>query len=69
MLRFQARCGSNWGVVRHAPIPRGEDYIAVVRKIDHDANRFKQIVRGKIKSDLRKYITHGELIEIGRAHV
>ncbi len=34
----------------------------MVRKIDHDANRFKQIVRGKIKSDLRKYITHGELI-------
>ena len=44
------------------PIKRGEDYKAVVRKIDHDANRFKQIVRGKIKSDLRKYITHGELI-------
>ena len=34
----------------------------MVRKIDRDANRFKQIVRGKIKSDLRKYITHGELI-------
>ena len=49
-------------MTKHAPIPRGEDYIAVVRKIDRDANRFKQIVRGKIKSDLRKYITHGELI-------
>ena len=35
---------------------------AVVRKIERDANRFKQIVRGKIKSDLRKYITHGEMI-------
>ena len=34
----------------------------MVRKIDRDANRFKQIVRGKIKSDLRKYITHGEMI-------
>ena len=34
----------------------------MVRKIDRDSNRFKQIVRGKIKSDLRKYITHGELI-------
>ena len=33
-----------------------------MRKIDRDSNRFKQIVRGKIKSDLRKYITHGELI-------
>jgi uncharacterized sporulation protein YeaH/YhbH (DUF444 family) len=34
----------------------------VVRKIDRDVNRFKQIVRGKVKSDLRKYITQGELI-------
>ena len=34
----------------------------MVRKIERDASRFKQIVRGKIKSDLRKYITHGELI-------
>jgi uncharacterized sporulation protein YeaH/YhbH (DUF444 family) len=34
----------------------------VVRKIERDANRFKQIVRGKIKSDLRKYITQGEMI-------
>ena len=40
----------------------GEDRGAVVRKIERDANRFKQIVRGKIKSDLRKYITHGEMI-------
>ena len=40
----------------------GDDSPAVVRRIDRDANRFKQIVRGKIKSDLRKYITHGELI-------
>ena len=45
----------------------GGGWGAVVRKIDRDANRFKQIVRGKIKSDLRKYITHGELIgKIGR---
>ena len=34
----------------------------MVRKIERDQNRFKQIVRGKIKSDLRKYITHGEMI-------
>jgi uncharacterized sporulation protein YeaH/YhbH (DUF444 family) len=34
----------------------------VVRKIERDANRFKQIVRGKIKDDLRKYIAHGEMI-------
>ena len=34
----------------------------MVRKIERDQNRFKQIVRGKIKDDLRKYITHGEMI-------
>jgi uncharacterized sporulation protein YeaH/YhbH (DUF444 family) len=34
----------------------------VVRKIDRDQNRFRQIVRGMIKNDLRKYITHGEMI-------
>ncbi len=34
----------------------------MVRKIETDQNRFRQIVRGKIKQDLRKYITRGELI-------
>ena len=34
----------------------------MVRKIERDMARFKQIVRGKIKKELRKYITHGELI-------
>ncbi len=31
-------------------------------KIDQDQRRFKQIVRGKIRENLRKYITHGEMI-------
>lgn len=34
----------------------------MVRKIERDQGRFRQIVRGKIKSDLKKYITHGEMI-------
>ena len=34
----------------------------MVHKIDPDANRFRHIVRGKIKGNLRKYITQGELI-------
>ncbi len=42
--------------------PGGRRNTIVVRKIERDANRFKQIVRGKIKADLRKYITHGEMI-------
>ena len=31
-------------------------------KIEQDHNRFRQIVRGKVKADLRKYISHEELI-------
>ena len=34
----------------------------VVQKIDRDNTRFRQIVRGKIKGELKKYITHGEMI-------
>ncbi|MCG8422439.1 MAG: DUF444 family protein [Proteobacteria bacterium] len=32
------------------------------QKIDLDHRRFRQIIRGKIKKDLRKYISHGEMI-------
>jgi sporulation protein YhbH len=31
-------------------------------KIDRDRTRFREIVRGKIRENLRKYITHGEMI-------
>jgi sporulation protein YhbH len=31
-------------------------------KVERDRNRFRQIVRGKIRENLRKYITHGEMI-------
>src|SRR5439155_689397 len=31
-------------------------------KIEQDHNRFRQIVRGKIKANLKKYISHEELI-------
>ena len=31
-------------------------------KIERDQRRFRQIVRGKIRENLRKYITHGEMI-------
>jgi len=34
----------------------------MVMKIDRDQSRFKQIVRGKIRENLRKYVTHGEMI-------
>lgn len=31
-------------------------------KIERDEQRFKQIVRGRIRKNLRRYITHGEMI-------
>lgn len=34
----------------------------MVKRIDRDVSRFRQIIRGKIKKDLKKYITRGELI-------
>ena len=34
----------------------------MVMKIERDATRFRHIVRGKIRSNLRKYVTHGEMI-------
>lgn len=33
-----------------------------MKRADRDLNRFRQIVRGKIKKDLRKYMSHGEMI-------
>ena len=30
--------------------------------IQRDRQRFKQIIRGRIRQNLRKYITHGEMI-------
>lgn len=34
----------------------------MISEIERDQRRFKQIVRGKIRDNLRKYITHGEMI-------
>ena len=33
-----------------------------ILNIEADQNRFRQIVRGKIKQDLKKYVVHGEMI-------
>ncbi len=32
------------------------------RNIDRDLSRFKNIVRGRLRKDLRRYITHGEML-------
>ncbi len=34
----------------------------MVKRIDRDVSRFRQIVRGRVKKDLKKYITRGEMI-------
>lgn len=31
-------------------------------RIERDANRFRHIVKGKVRENLRKYVTHGEMI-------
>ena len=33
-----------------------------IRKIEKDHARFRDIIRGKIKKDLRKYVSRGEMI-------
>ena len=34
----------------------------MTQSVDRDLKRFRQIVRGKIRKDLRKYVNHGEMI-------
>jgi len=34
----------------------------MTRPIDRDTQRFKEIVRGKVRQGLKKYITHGEIL-------
>lgn len=41
---------------------REEESNSMVMDIERDRRRFKQIVRGKIRQNLRKYITHREMI-------
>ena len=39
-----------------------DDLFSALRKIEKDRNRFHEIVRGKIKQDLKKYVTHHEML-------
>ncbi|MCH8828609.1 MAG: DUF444 family protein, partial [Planctomycetes bacterium] len=34
----------------------------MTRAIDRDMSRFRKIVRGKVRKNLRKYVTHGEML-------
>src|SRR5690606_5217116 len=46
----------------HATAPSGEERDAMSLRIDQDHSRFKQIVRGKIKENLKRYVQHSELL-------
>src|SRR5688572_30590160 len=41
----------------------------VLHRIDRDVKRFKEIVRGVVKKDFRKYLTQGELIGKQGKHI
>jgi hypothetical protein len=41
----------------------------MLRKIDRDVKRFRQIVRGVVKKEFRKYLTQGELIGRQGKHI
>ncbi len=41
----------------------------MVKRIEKDFGRFREIIKGQIKKDLRKYITHGELMGRRGKHV
>jgi len=41
----------------------------MLRKIDRDVKRFRQIVHGVIKKEFRKYLTQGELIGRQGKHI
>src|SRR2546430_13899502 len=41
----------------------------VLHRIDRDVKRFKEIVRGVVKKEFRKYLTQGELIGRQGKHI
>src|SRR5439155_1543764 len=49
--------------------PPGPPMTPMLRKIDRDVKRFRQIVRGVIKKEFRKYLTQGELIGRQGKHI
>src|SRR5262249_9176943 len=51
------------------PSPARQAMTPMLRKIDRDVQRFRQIVRGVIKKEFRKYLTQGELIGKQGKHI
>lgn len=59
MMARRARAGDSQDATGLELSPKGT---AMVNKIEQDHQRFRQIVRGKIRKDLRKFLSRGELI-------
>jgi uncharacterized protein len=53
---------SNAGKIEVRGLSRNARHHAVGQKIEQDLQRFRKIVRGKVKSNLSKYISRGEMI-------
>lgn len=53
-----------WPASLPAATPRVSNRLggSIVRKIDPDTNRFRNIVRGKIRENLKQYISQGEML-------
>src|SRR5689334_22258846 len=49
--------------------PAGPPMTPMLRRVERDVKRFKQIVRGVIKKEFRKYLTQGELIGRQGKHI
>ena len=67
IVRLQIACQTCQSAI-YNPVPIRQ-YMSI-RRVERDLNRFRQIVRGKIKKDLRKYMSQGEMIgRQGRKYV
>src|SRR5690606_624095 len=58
----RARCSPNIPGARAPSQPAYRKSYAMVLRIERDHLRFKEIIKGRIKRDFKKYITQGEMI-------
>ena len=69
MVQRTKRQGGRLVLRQRARRDRRRGVLDVSQKIDLDHGRFRQIIRGKIKQNLRKYISQGEMIaQQGQGH-
>src|SRR5438034_9500481 len=61
-ISFAASCASSGKAKSSQTWSPSEEAPVVGQKIERDHQRFRKLVRGKVKSNLSKYISRGELI-------